>query len=158
MLPNEKRWKGELLARCDPAITHDGYPALWLNTVDTWAVVERYSPLIPVEPGQQYEVSYWVKTDVEFQLADMYGKVITSEYYSIAREEDAVNENRIGAGFATGKSIGDKTDWVQQSYLFTTRADTTYIRLRAVMGGPDQTGGAKGSMWISQLSLRKILK
>ncbi len=158
MLPIPKIWKGALQAQCDRVVTHDGYPSLWLNTLDTWAVVERYSPLIPVEPNQPYALSYWVKTDVTFQLADMYGKVITSEYYSVAREEDAVNENRIGAGFATGRSIGDKTDWTYQSYQFTTRADTTFVRQRAVMGGPDQTGGAKGSMWISQLSLRKIIK
>ncbi len=157
MLPNGKIWKGELQAQCDPAVMHDGYYALWLNTLDTWAVVERYSSLISVEPNQQYEVSYWVKTDLVYQLADMYGKVITSEYYSVAREEDAVNENRNGTGFSTGRSIGGTTDWAYQSYQFTTRADATFIRLRAVMGGPDQTGGAKGSMWITQLNLRKIV-
>jgi hypothetical protein len=118
-----------------------------------FGIVEVYSALIAVQPNTEYVVSYWVKTDIEFSGDGMYGKVIVAQYNSDAQEADAVEVNRIDAGFKLGDSVGGKIDWVARSYSFATSPDTAFVRLRAPLGGP--VNPARGTMWLDQVSIRQ---
>jgi hypothetical protein len=122
-------------------------------TSESFAIAEAYSLLIPVLPNQTYEVSYWVKTDLEVQGADLYGKVKVSQHSSEALEADDVNINRLDAGNDLGQSVGGTTGWAFMSYTFTTRSDTAFVRLRATMGG--QVGTVRGSFWLDGVTIRQ---
>ena len=152
ILFKEKIWIGRLAWGCEPSTRQTGASSLKL-TSSIPSVVEVYSPLIQVDPNTIYRVSYWVRTDLTVDGADMYGKVITAQYNAQAQESDSVNENRLDPGFALGTSVGDNTDWTLQSYTFTSLPGTAYVRLRAVMGGP--VGTAQGSAWFEQVQLSK---
>jgi hypothetical protein len=151
LFAKEHVWTGTLAVSCDAATQLDGRPTLKLHAA-TPSIVELYSPLISVTPNTTYAVSYRVKTDLTVDGADLYGKVIAAQYTSAAIESDAINQNRIDAGFGLGESVGDQTDWTTKSYTFTTSPDTAYVRLRGVLGGP--VGTASGSMWLSDVHLQ----
>jgi hypothetical protein len=152
ILVKEKIWQGELASTCDPSFKTDGQVSLKLSS-DTFSIAERYSRLISVESNQTYEVSYWVKTDLEIDGAELYGRVVAAQYNAQAKESDEINEHRIDSGFTLGESVGGQTDWAFKSYTFTTDAETKYVRLRAFMGGP--VGTAKGRFWLDQVSIQK---
>ena len=145
-------WQGDLAHSCDPTTKHSGVVSLKMHASSP-SIVEMTSPLIPVQPGQAYEVAYWVKTDLTVDGAEMYGRVIAAQYNSSAQEDDAVNENRIDPGFALGENPDPQQDWTFKSYVFVTEPGTAYVRLRGVVGGP--TGTASGSAWFDQVTIRK---
>jgi hypothetical protein len=151
ILTKKKIWQGELDWTCDSAIKTAGAVSLKMQA-NTFSIVELYSPLIPVQPNQEYEVSYWVRTDLEVDGADLYGRVVAAQYDAQAEESDEVNENRLDSGFGLGESVGGQTDWVFKSYTFATGGETAYVRLRAMMGGP--VGTARGEMWLDQVAIR----
>jgi hypothetical protein len=150
-LTKTKIWQGSLSVSCDESELVNGGPSLRIDATEP-SIVELYSLLIPVTPNTVYEVSYRVKTDLTVDGADMFGKVIAAQYTSAANEGDALDQNRVDAGFALGESVGSQTDWVTKSYTFTTGADTAYVRLRGVLGGP--VGTATGTMWLTQVHLQ----
>jgi hypothetical protein len=150
LVTKQKIWSGTLAVSCDESTRIDGNPTLKLHAA-TPSIVELYSTLIPVTPNTVYEVSYQVKTDITVDGADMYGKVIAAQYTSTASETDAIDQNRVDAGFALGESVGGQSEWVTKSYTFQTTATTSFVRLRAVLGGP--AGTAQGSMWITNIQL-----
>jgi hypothetical protein len=151
LVTKQKIWQGDLAVSCDESTKHAGSASLRLHSTNP-SIAELYSPLLPVQPNTVYRVSYWVKTDVEIDGADLYGKVIAAEYNSQAVESDEIDENRINAGFTLGESVGGQTEWVTKAYTFTTGADTAYVRLRAVLGG--SVGTATGTMWLSDVNLQ----
>lgn len=142
-------WEGELAWDCDSVVKKDGVSSIRLES-EVFSDAEVYSSLIPVSPNQTYEVSYWVKTNLTVDNAEVYGRVITAQYNNQAQESDAVNENRIDAGFTLGDNVGGETDWVHKSYTFTTNNLTYFVRLRAAIG---LAGRAMGKVWIDGVSI-----
>jgi hypothetical protein len=145
-------WQGDMSRTCDPAIRQTGTESLKMEA-ETFSIIESYSPLIQVAPDQIYEVSYWVKTDLEIDEAEIYGRVIAAQYDASAQEDDQVNENRIDPGFTLGENPDPQQDWTFTSYVFVTEPGTAYVRLRGVVGGP--TGKARGTTWFDQVAIRK---
>jgi tRNA A-37 threonylcarbamoyl transferase component Bud32 len=150
MLYKVQVWSGELRQACDPQSRTPETVALKLTALPG-SIVEVYSALIPVQPNQAYQVSYWVKTDLEVSGAELYGKVVPSQYSAQAQETDGLRDNRLDSGFALGESVGGKTAWAFKSYSFTTHPDAAFVRLRATIGGPD--GTAQGTMWLEQVRI-----
>jgi hypothetical protein len=153
ILSKEKIWRGDLDQTCDIVVKKHGDSSLRLIAND-FSIVEVYSPLIPVEPGGSYRVSYWVRTDLELdpvEPAQMYGKVIAAQYTAQAQEGDGIGDNRLDPGFGLGESVGGETDWVFKEYTFETLGDAAFVRLRGIIGGP--VGTARGSMWLDQVTI-----
>ena len=144
-----KIWEGELNWYCDSVVKKEGISSIRLEA-NVFSDAEVYSSLIPVSPNQTYKVSYWVKTSLTVDNAEIYGRVITAQYNNQAQESDAVNENRIDAGFTLGDNVGGETDWVHKSYTFTTDNLTHFVRLRAAIG---LAGRAKGKVWVDGVSI-----
>jgi len=138
-----KRWKGKLFWECDPNHTKASYHSIKLEA-EIFTDAEVDSPLIPVEPNQLVRVSYWVKTNLEIENANVYGKIIAAQFDENAQEGDEVYHNQIAPGYSLGENVGPKTDWVFQSYIFKTNSETRFIRLRGPMG---LLGKAKGEVW-----------
>jgi hypothetical protein len=151
-LVNKKVWQGAMDWSCDAANRRVGAVSLKM-IAGTFSIGEMYSHLMPVEPNQTYEVSYWVKTDMEINGAEIYGRIVASQYNANTQESDELQDNRIDAGFDLGENPGLHQDWVFKSYTFATKADAAFVRIRAIMGGT--TGTAKGTMWIDDATLRK---
>ena len=147
-----KIWEGELAWDCDTAIKKDGIDSILLEA-EVFSDAEVYSSLIPVSPNHTYEVSYWVKTNLVIDNASVYGRVVPAQYNNLAQENDAINENRIDAGFTLGENIGGDTDWVFKSYTFTTNTNTNFVRLRAPMG---LGGRARGDVWYDAVSIKPV--
>jgi hypothetical protein len=144
-----KVWQGELQWDCDSLEKVEGRSSVRLeSTVPSDA--ELFSPLLAVLPGERYRVSYWVKTDLTVEDAQVYGRIVAAQYGAQARESDEVNEERIDGGFALGSNVGQVTNWVQQSYTFTTTVDARFVRLRAPLG---LAGRATGRVWYDWVSL-----
>jgi len=144
-----KVWQGELQWDCDPLVKVEGRSSVRLeSTVPSDA--ELFSPLLAVLPGERYRVSYWVKTELTVEDAQVYGRVVAAQYSAQAKESDEVNEGRVDSGFALGNNLGRVSDWVQQSYTFTTAVDARFVRLRAPLG---LAGRATGRVWYDGLSL-----
>jgi hypothetical protein len=149
LLAKEMIWQGSLTASCDESVRLHTLPSLRMHAPEP-SIVELYSPLVAVQPNSLYRVSYSVKTALQLQGADLYGRVIVAQYNSQAREDDAINhQSRLDPGFDLGESVGGERDWLAQSYTFRTGSDTAFVRLRAVLGGP--TGTASGTMWLSDI-------
>ena len=91
--------------------------------------------------------------NVEVLDAKVYGRVIAAQYYSFAKEEDEVNQNRIDSGFNLGENVGGTTDWTKKSYTFKTTSQTSFVRLRAVMGN----GRVKGEVWFDGVKIEKVI-
>jgi hypothetical protein len=155
LLTKEKVWKGLYRWSCDPGPEHDGGLALRLDTLGTLAIVERYSALISVRPNQVYTVSYWVRTELEVEKADVFGKIVPAEYARNAKESDNINDNRLEPGFALGENVGGVTGWTHKAYSFTTRPDTAFVRIRAIIGGPEGYSGGRGRFWLFGVSISK---
>jgi hypothetical protein len=146
-----KIWEGSFDWACDYQTNIEGNSSIKFS-IPNFSNVELYSPLIPVQPNQTYRVSYWVKTrNVEVLDAKVYGKVIVAQYYSSAKEEDEVNQNRIDPGFNLGENVGGTTDWTKKSYTFKTTPQTSFVRLRAVMGN----GRVKGEVWFDGIKIER---
>ncbi len=143
-------WQGALEQSCAVEPRGAGTLALELSAAD-WSIVEVYSALLPVEPNRTYEVSYWLRTEIEINGAELYGRVLAAQFSAQAQEGQAITENRLDNGFGTGRSVGGSSAWSVQSYTFTTLPDAAFVRLRGVLGGP--TGTARGRMWLAQVRL-----
>jgi hypothetical protein len=155
LLTKERVWKGNYQWGCDKG-RPGGDISLRLDTVGTdFAIVERYSALIPVQPSQVYTVSYWVKTDLEIQGAGVFGKIVLAEYGDGAREDDDITQKRIDPGFERGENVGGVSEWTHKSYAATTTPTTAFVRLRAIIGGPEGYSGARGHLWIAEESIKK---
>ena len=96
-------------------------------------------------------MSYWVKTNLAIDNAEVYGRVIPAQYNNLAQENDGVNENRIDAGFTLGENVGGETDWVFKFYTFKTNENTYYVRLRAPLG---LAGRAMGQVWFDEVVIK----
>lgn len=147
-LTKTKIWEGSLTIQCDSSVTRNGLPTLKLQA-DSPSIVEAYSSLIAVQPNTLYRVSYWVQGDIEVDGAEIYGRMVAAEYSNQARESDEMNVNRISTGFELGENVGNQI-WVRKSYTFRTNEHTSYVRLRAIIGGP--VGTASGTMWLSDIT------
>jgi ELWxxDGT repeat protein len=150
ILVNQKVWQGGLTWSCDET-EHQVGPTSLKMQAGSYSIVEMYSRLIPVQPNHTYQVSYWVKTDLEINAAELDGRVVASQYNASALEGDGLQENRLDAGFSLGENAGPQQDWIHKTYTFTTSAQTAYVRLRAILGGT--TGTVRGTMWVDNVSL-----
>lgn len=145
-------WEGVLYWDCDPIEKKEGVSSIRLDSPE-FSDAEVDSKLISVSPNQTYKVTYWVKTNLIVDTATVYGRVIPAQYNNLAQESDAINENRIDAGFSLGENLGGETDWVLRSYTFTTGSKAYFVRLRAPMG---LSGRAKGQVWFDGLTIEPI--
>lgn len=142
-------WSGGGISWACPAdVKKEGSQSLSL-TASQYTDAELYSPLIAVEPDSQYTVSYWVKTqNLVPSSAQVHGRIVAAQYNSEALESDAVNVNRIDAGFSSGENVEGTTGWAQKSYSFTTSQNTAYVRFRAPLG---LSGTARGTVWFDDV-------
>jgi uncharacterized repeat protein (TIGR01451 family) len=150
ILTKQQVWQGNLSWTCDESIRRAGAFSLRLQTFIP-SIAEAYSYLIPVRPNQTYGVSYWVKTNLEVDGAELYGRVVAAQYNTQSQEDDEINENRLDSGFGLGRNATLHQDWTFESYVFTTGPETAYIRLRALIGGP--VGTARGEIWLDQVTV-----
>ena len=142
-------WEGSVAWGCDKADYKDGKESITM-TLKEPSNAEIYTPLLNVKPDTEYTVSYWHKSkDVVLDDAQLYGRIIASQYSDKARESDKVNENRLVSGFEYGENTSESTAWVRKSYTFRTQPGTKYVRLRAVMG----MGKGSGTFWFDGISL-----
>jgi hypothetical protein len=138
-----KEWDGNLAWECDSAVVRAGTHSIRLQS-EGFSDAELYSPLIPVLPNRAYEVSYWVKTALTVDDAQVYGRVLVAQYDQWARESDGLTENRLDPGFSLGENVGAQQDWLRKSYSFTTHAQCHFVRLRLPLG---LAGRAMGVVW-----------
>ncbi len=150
ILVNTRVWQGALTRACLPEARGAGTLALEIAAAD-WSIVEVYSALIAVEPNRTYEVAYWIRTDLEVNGADLYGRVVAAQYSATAQETQPVTDSRLDTGFGLGASVGGVTPWTYQTYVFTTLPDAAFVRLRGLLGGP--VGTARGKMWLQAVRL-----
>lgn len=152
----EQIWEGEsknINISCDNQTKIEGKTSVRLASSQP-ANIETYSPLINIKPNTKYEVSYWVKTtDLQTHSAQIYGKIITSQYDNLSQEEDSLTQNRVDAGFDLGENVKGTSNWIKKSYMFITDSQSKYVRLRALLGG---SGTAQGTVWYDNVTINEL--
>ena len=129
---------------------HTGSRAIYLqdpmsSAADRWFTVN--STLIPASVGQEFEISFWVKTEN-----------LDSDDLVVVRiaEQDASNSG-LGAQ-SQSYTLGD-TDWTQLTTYFTMNGATTdNFRLLLVMGyGSNSTSNATARATFDDVSVTQVI-
>lgn len=141
---------------CDTSITHGTHGAIRVSVASTdVSNAEAYSTLIPVEPSTNYVVAYWVKTEDVLPPARgaTTGQLLVAQYDDSAEETHGAAVHLIDPGTARAANVTGTTDWIYQSYSFTTEPNAAYVRMRGVLA---LNAVPTGTVWFDEVQLAPI--
>ncbi|MDO9087612.1 MAG: FG-GAP-like repeat-containing protein [Anaerolineaceae bacterium] len=121
----------------DGSIAHSGTRSARVSRNSGLDTASLWSAYVPILPSNEYSLIYWLRT----ANATWYPRVVLWQY--------DINKNFIGTYLVAYANIGNgNNDWKAVNYLFQTRPDAAYLRLRIYLDID-----TSGTFWFDDFSL-----